>query len=270
LKVILGEDSRFGRARMVTFCDVRKPRVATRTILVAALALLGVSCAEKARKPVEGDKVITHVVAEGETLEEIADVYYGAPGRADEIRELNHMGREGIHPGDRLRVQLTPEDLGDLARREQARVPYNDAIELVGRGSYLDAIGLFKEAVELDPAFAEAWFNLGVAYQKIEAHKKALRNLERAVALRPDNADYQYALGSDYFHLESYAKAVRAFERALRADASHLKSQFSLAMTLEKQGKLDEARAAWERYLELDGKSGWAVRARSRLSELDR
>ena len=265
--MIRREDGRLGRARMVTFCDARK---AARTIVIAALVLLGGSCAEKARKPVEGDRVITHVVADGETLEQIADVYYGEPGRADEIREFNQLDSEGIRPGDRLRVQLTPEDLGDLARREQARVPYNDAIELVGRGSYLDAIGLFKEAVDLDPGFAEAWYNLGVAYQKIEAHEKAIRDLERAVALRPDNADYQYALGSGYFHVESYAKAVRAFERALQADPRHLKSQFSLALTLEKQGKLDEARAAWERYLELDSKSGWAERARARLSELDR
>ena len=239
--------------------------------LACAVALLSAvwGCGGKTRRPVEGEKVLTHVVSGDETLVTIADDYYGDPERADEIREFNLLDTDDLTEGEVVRVYMTPDDMQALARRTQARVPYNAGLDMVRRGSYLDAVAQFKRAIELDPGFAEAVYNLGVTFQKLDSHEKAVEQFEDAIELRPGNAQYYYALGNSYFHLQRYDRAVRSFERALSVNANHLEAQYSLAVSLERSGSKARARREWQRYLDMDSDSEWAERARARLAELD-
>jgi tetratricopeptide (TPR) repeat protein len=243
-------------------------KIAALSLAALLLSAFFFGCARKARRPVEGEKVLSHVVAAGESLEEIADDYYGDPERAGEIREFNLLESDGVSEGDVLRVYMKPDDMETLRRREQARVPYNSGLELVARGSYLDATKEFREAALLDPGFAEAQYNLGVTYQKLDAHEKAIGAFERAIRLRPRKPDYHYAIGGSFFHQGRYADAIKAFERTLDIDPAHLKAQYSVAAAYEKNGDTGRAIAEWEKYLELDPESDWAQRARARLAAL--
>lgn len=252
----------------------RPARSAFRWRILTALALIAVlaaysGCARKTRKPVEGEKVLTHEVTGGETLESIADTYYGDPDRADEIRQFNLLESDELTTGDVVRLYMSPEDMEALARRKRARVPYNAGLDLAAQGAYLEAIADFKEAVELDPDFAEARYNLGVTYQKMDAHEKAVEQFERAIDLRSKNPDYYYAIGNSFFHLQRYDRASKEFERALKFNPRHMKAQYSLAASLEKAGNTVRARREWRRYLDLDSDSEWAERARARLAELE-
>ena len=251
------------------------PALISRINTPAALALTALlflsffpGCAQKTRKPVEGEKVLSHVVGAGESLEEIADDYYGDPDRADEIRDFNLLKSDDVSEGDVLRVYMRPRDMETLQRREQARVPYNTGLELVARGSYLDATKEFREAALLDPGFAEAQYNLGVTYQKLNAHDKAINAFKRAIRLRPKKPDYHYAIGSSHFHLGHYGDAIEAFEATLKIDPTHLKARYSVAVACEKRGDVSRAIAEWEKYLELDPEGDWAQRARDRLDAL--
>jgi tetratricopeptide (TPR) repeat protein len=226
-------------------------------------------CGQRTRKPVEGEKVLTHVVAGGESLETIADDYYGDPERAQEIREFNLLEADDLSEGEVVRVYMTPDDMEALGRRKRARVPYNAGLDMARKGAYLDAVAEFIRAVELDPGFAEAAYNLGVTYQKLDSHDKAVEQFEYAISLRSGNSRYYYAVGNSYFHLERYDRAVRAFEQALSADPNHLKAQYSLAASLEKTGNNARAKREWQRYLDMDSDSEWAQRARARLAELE-
>jgi tetratricopeptide (TPR) repeat protein len=233
------------------------------------IMIIIISCGPKPREPVEGERVLRHVVERGETLEGIADDYYGDPDREDEIREFNMLDSDDVEPGDVLRIYMTPDDMEVLALRKRARAPYNAAIELVARGSYLDAVNRFNEAIDLDPEFSEAIYNLGVTFQKMNAHDNAVDRFSAAIRLRPENAEYRFALGNSYYHQKRYDDAASAFERALRIDDRHRKAQYALASCLEKTGKTVQARKAWLRYLELDADSEWADRARERLEALE-
>jgi len=240
-------------------------------LLAAVVALLAATwgCGRRSREPVEGEKVLTHVVQEGETLEQIADDYYGDPDRADEILDFNLKDSEEVAPGEIVRVYMKPEDMDALALRKRARLPYNNGLDLAARGSYLDAVAEFKRAIDLDPDFAEAIYNLGVTYQKLDAHERAVEQFDAAIDLRPGSADYHYAMGNSRFHLQQYDRAVREFDSALELNPNHLRAQYSLAMSLEKSGKTARAAREWRRYLDMDSDSEWAERARARLAELE-
>jgi tetratricopeptide (TPR) repeat protein len=239
-----------------------------RGIVLAAclLAAVFVGCARQAKHPAE--RVYLHKVESGETLAGIAEDYYGDPGRTEAIEKFNDVTDESIAPGTVLRVPMTAKDIERLETREKARVSYNEGLELVEAGSYLDAVGRFREALSIDPDFADAMYNLGVTLHAMKSYEKAREQLERAAELRPANADYRYALGNSLFHLGDFSRAARAFERVMEIDPENAKALYSLAMCYEKIGEREKAIAAWEDFLRLDATSAWAVEARKRLETL--
>jgi tetratricopeptide (TPR) repeat protein len=232
--------------------------------IVAIVAAAG--CTTMERRPDEGDRVLTHEVRPGETFEDLADDYYGDADRAKEIRRFNDIDRgETPQPGEKLDIPMSAEDMLILERRRRARVPYNEGLELVEGGSLLDASNLFRRAVELDPRFAQAHYNLGATYLRMEAWDKAREAFVRASRLRRDNADYRYAIGNADFRLGRYRRAAEEFGEALDLDPTHLKAAYSIALVHEKMGS-PKAPTYWRRYLQLDDSSEWAEEARRRLA----
>jgi len=225
-------------------------------------------CAKEVREP-EG-KVYLHKVASGETLADIAEEYYGDPGRASFIGEFNGIpGGKNAAPGTVLRVPMTLDDMDRMKSREQANAPYNDGLALTEKASYIDAVEKFREAIALDPGFADARYNLGVTLYMVKSYDKSKEELERAVELRPKNAKYLFALGNALFHLEDISRAASTFESVMELDPSNTKALYSLAVCYEKLGEKKKAIAAWQRYLELDATSAWGIEARKRLDALE-
>lgn len=237
-----------------------------KSFVLAVCCLGALACAP--RHAPENQRVVRHQIAPDETLEDVAKTYYGNERRARDIRRFNELGDDPPVAGTELRIPLDPDELAAYQERRAARVPYNEGLAMVERGDFVDAAREFRRAIELDPGFADAHFNLGVTYQRMKAFEKALESYRLAADIEPDNADYQNATGSAYFHLGRYDRAVSAFRKALAANPTHLRAQFSLAAALEKKGDLEEARAAWRRYLELDADSDWGNQARLRLEAL--
>ncbi|NIM19992.1 MAG: tetratricopeptide repeat protein [Candidatus Latescibacteria bacterium] len=210
-----------------------------------------------------------HRVENGETLQQIADDYYGDPKRAEDLKEYNDLSGETLSPGAFIHIPLNKSELKALKRREEARAPYNQGLELVARGSYVDAVRKFQSALEIDPEFVDARYNLGVTYQNMKAYDKALVQYKEVARLRRQNPTYLFATGYCLFHMNNHEKAVKWFEKALEVDPEHARAQYSLAVTYEKMGQDREAIRAWRRYLEIDGDSEWAIEARKRLKKLE-
>lgn len=249
-----------------TVARIRIPRsFAGGWVVILAVVLLG-GCAKEMRHPAE--KVYLHKMAEGETLADVAEDYYGDPERAGTIEEFNGLAGETAAPGTVVRVPMTATDVERLLTREKAKAPYDRGLELVEKASYVDAVQSFQEAIAVDPDFADAVYNLGVTLEMLKSYDKAKEQLEKAAAMRPKNAKFVFALGNCLFHLGDFAGAVGAFEKVTAIEPSHAKALYSLGVCYEKLGRKDEARKTWERYLEVDSSSAWATEARKRLQAL--
>jgi Tfp pilus assembly protein PilF len=128
----------------------------------------------------------------------------------------------------------------------------------------------FRIALERDPRFADASFNLAVTYQKLGLHDKASTVLESLVMRHPENPDYLFALGHSYFRTGAFDRAEKSFLGALSIDPDHLKSLFALATVYEREGKIEEARNRFAEYIIRDSGGEWAEEARSRLERLNK
>jgi cytochrome c-type biogenesis protein CcmH/NrfG len=63
-------------------------------------------------------------------------------------------------------------------------------------------------------------------------------------------------------------RAQELLEQALAHHPDNREAPFNVALAAESIGDIPRARAAWERYLERDGASEWAVEAREHFDRL--
>ncbi len=86
------------------------------------------------------------------------------------------------------------------------------------------AAKLYKKITEREPENAEAFFNLGRAYNKIQMDEEAEKALRQAVRLRPDESEYQTELGAILIKLAKYEEAVRVLKKAQELDENNLRA----------------------------------------------
>lgn len=113
---------------------------------------------------------------------------------------------------------------------------------------------------------AEATHAAGVALLLIDDPAQAI---ERLRALAGNDAKVWSDLAAAYYASARPSldpQALAAADHALAIDAKMPEALFNRALVLERMGLLAEARKTWERYLEVDPSSPWAVEARAHLA----
>ena len=167
-----------------------------------------------------------------------------------------------------LEAKLTGKEKAAISNRgtknPQAYDAYLRAIALCNSQSKEDelrAIEFCRQAVALDPNFAEAWAELAVKEssryvfpERTEAQKQRARiAAETAVRLAPELPDAQGATGLYYYYcLQDYDQALARFDQARAAAPHDGKIIEAMALVKRRQGKLDEAIALQKQAAELD------------------
>lgn len=124
--------------------------------------------------------------------------------------------------------------------------------ELFARDKPLEAVPLLEAAAAEDPANADAWLYLGIAYQQAGKSASAAAALEKGLARAGERkALFAYNLGNARFSEGDMAAAVAAYGAALEADPSYASAHLNRANARVKTGKAAEAVADYRAFLSL-------------------
>jgi len=118
------------------------------------------------------------------------------------------------------------------------------ALSLVDGEKYTDpkkAIEYLNNAIKLQPNYANAYGNRGIAYHNLEQYQLAIEDFDKAVRLKPDLAMTYSNRGSTYTILGEYQRAIEDFDKAV-----HLQPDLDLAynnrgIVYHKLGQLQRA-----------------------------
>lgn len=98
---------------------------------------------------------------------------------------------------------------------------------------------------------------------------QAILILEAQSRLRPNDPGILSDLAAAYLarpgSADAAERALAAADRALAIDRLMPEALFNRALALQMTGKTGDARIAWQAYLSVDDRSGWADEARARL-----
>jgi len=130
-----------------------------------------------------------------------------------------------------------------------------------GEAQLARALELLKQAVELDPDFADAWANLAAAnivygYGQEEAYKEFYRDGRlaalRAIEINPDNGFAHAVLGLAHTGAFSWDEAMREYELAIRLNPNETNSLLWKGIALINLGYVDQAIAIFKQAERLD------------------
>lgn len=123
-------------------------------------------------------------------------------------------------------------------------------------------------ALKLNPYLTEARNYLGVVYMKTERRERAVAAFEAALkdSTFPNPEKILYNLGTTQLEGKLVPAAVDSFRRAVAANSRYAKGYYGLALALTESGRIEEARANFEKVISLDPQSPEAAQARERLS----
>jgi len=107
-------------------------------------------------------------------------------------------------------------------------------------GKVAEARTAFEEAIEMDPLYEEALYNLAKLEKESDA-RKAIDLLEKAIEIDPNYALAHQELGKLYEHAGELTRAEYHFRRSLEADPTDYWSHLFLANLFAVQGKSLEA-----------------------------
>jgi tetratricopeptide (TPR) repeat protein len=132
-------------------------------------------------------------------------------------------------------------------KRASAEKLYLQGLSTLSRDDYARAAQSFEKAVQIDPDYAEAWYQAGFAYGMLGKHADSLKASRQAARVRPDWAEAQINIGASSFALGQFKEAEAAYRLAAKIDAGNADTQFALALTLGKLNKTDEEILAYKR-----------------------
>ncbi|WP_431857490.1 tetratricopeptide repeat protein [Azospirillum sp.] len=143
--------------------------------------------------------------------------------------------------------------------RMRATMLYNAGIGLHGQGRLEDAVTAFRDAVDADPTFAEAHFNLGNTLAHGGRWDEAVEAYRAAAGLAPNAAEPSFALGVAYEqlgHARAAAghriEAAAAYRAALLFRPEAPMAHVALGKVLLEQGRAADAAVCFARAARLN------------------
>jgi TolB-like protein/class 3 adenylate cyclase len=137
-----------------------------------------------------------------------------------------------------------------------------EAKHKVTRESLIEAEGLFRKAIELDPQLARAYYglatvqmyliDLGLAPSVEETLSKMMIAAQKAVELDPDDGKTHLALGGAYAYQGKAQQAIAEFDRAETLSPSDADLLLVIAWTIPGLGESERAVSLAEKALKLN------------------
>ena len=122
-------------------------------------------------------------------------------------------------------------------------------LQEMGRGD--EAIACYRQALHLKPHYAPAWGNLGVALRDAGQNRDAIDCFRQALRCQPGAPDVLNNLGNALRAEDEPIAAIACFRAALRRSPANAGIQANLGNALREVGRLDEAVETLQHAIEL-------------------
>jgi tetratricopeptide (TPR) repeat protein len=234
---------------------------------------------EALRRALPGDahpSLRMRLCSDGESIVALADDVAFIPVSGQVMMAFNLPALGGqiaeLLSHDAAAVDAVPSPVEDEATEANlgptAYTCFVEACAAEDRADLVEAESLYRRALDIDPGLAAAMTNLGNLRHRGGDSIEARGLYERALAHDPGQCEARYNLGNLLDDAGETELAISELRRVCQAAPDFADAHYNLGLALARVGGGGQARRHLERYLELDGGSEWAGRARDYLRQL--
>ncbi len=156
------------------------------------------------------------------------------------LRQDNYL--ESIHALD----QINPED-------RTTNSWYNRGLALYYLGKFEESIKAYDQAIKLDPANADAWFNKGISI--LDEHRsinESILAFDEVIKINPKDEDAWYNKGCALYEMENYSESAQVYEGAIKLNSSYKKAWYMKGLSLAMDERYNESIQSLDNAIELD------------------
>jgi tetratricopeptide (TPR) repeat protein len=171
----------------------------------------------------------------------------GATRSHDDAVRLNNVGTALMN---QLLLEKAIDKFDEAYRLDPSLTvaELNKGIALLYLQRLPEATTALQRVAAQTPNNPRVWYVFGLLYRSDNKPAQATEAFHRVLTLDPSNADSHYFLGSLLLDQHDLLAAADEFRAALKLSPLHASAEFGLARTLQRQGKVDEAHVAMERF----------------------
>lgn len=150
-------------------------------------------------------------------------------------------------------------DTGGPATTPEAQKLFEQGNELARQDKDAEAAEAYKQAISIDPDFAEAHLRLAMTNLVIdkkdeseEEFKKAAEAYQKFVRKNPKDARAFFNMGTAYTKIKKPDEAVKALRQAVKLDPENSTYQYELGLAYTHTAQYQESVMALQKAVELD------------------
>jgi tetratricopeptide (TPR) repeat protein len=142
------------------------------------------------------------------------------------------------------------------------------AVQAEESGEKQSAIELYQKIMDLDPAFAPAWINLGTIHFHLRQFDQAEALYRHATEIDPGYVLAFFDLGNVLDEMQRLDESIAAYRRAVVLSPRYADAHYNLALAYERKCEARPALSHWQAYARLDKDGPWADHARTQIRKL--
>ncbi|MBU8923465.1 MAG: tetratricopeptide repeat protein [Bacteroidales bacterium] len=166
------------------------------------------------------------------------------------VEELSENHNEMMQVVENQKKSLEEEEKKRML--SEAKKLNNAGVMSYHNGQYEKALEMFKNAIDLDEDFTEAYNNMGLTYTEMNDEDKATEAFKKAIELNPDLGATYNNLGYVFYRLGSYVEAIEMYNEAIGRSKDNSSAWTNLGNAYYKLDRIEEALEAWNKAVEID------------------
>jgi tetratricopeptide (TPR) repeat protein len=141
-----------------------------------------------------------------------------------------------------------------LKLRLATEVKDGRAVVYGNKGDSDRAIADHNKAIEIDPKYAPAYLNRGIAHEKKGDHDRAIADFDKVIEIDPKYAPDYNSRGIAYEKKGEYDRAIADYGNAIELDPKYAPAYNNRGTAYRKKGDSDRAIADYGKAIEIDPK----------------
>ena len=116
---------------------------------------------------------------------------------------------------------------------------------------FTKAVDYLTKALQINPAFAEAYYNRGLALGHLKRLDEALASYDQAIRFKPDYVDAHSNRGNTLQDLKRYEEALASYDQAIHIKPDLAEAHSNRGNALKDLARLDEALISYEKAISI-------------------